>query len=173
MIINEVRILWPFLIGFAVFCVFFSILVSILTTTYRERYIRFYSVFFGLNFRELLVFALATLFSMLCIYFLIFPENFGDFGKMLIFITVGISAIISIDFKIIIWNLISAAVGIYGLDIYRIMDKYIQEFHSNEVLILKYVFAMFLLVFALFVLLRIIYILQRDNKYTRRLKNGA
>ena len=162
--INTLSTSFTIIVYFMAFTVFFLLLSIILTRKFNYKLKQFYSIFFGLSFREIVLQACIIIHFLLGLYFLYDIKSFNPIGIVMLITINIISFIIAFDLYTILTYLIYGIISIGLLWLLNIVVNYYEYMQDNVVYYLLIIFSILIFIYMIFITIRKIGILLKKHK---------
>ena len=149
---------------FAAFALVFFILGLFLTKKFNYKLRKFYSIFFGLSFREVVVQACIICNLLLGLFFIYDIKSINSFGLIMIAAVNLILIIVSLNMHTILANIIYSSISISLLWLLSIVYEYYVYMESDTILYLIIAFIFLIILYYIFVTIRMIGILINNHQ---------
>lgn len=140
------------------------------TKKFNQRYKNFYSSFFNITIREILLKATTLLNFLLILYFVFDISSFSKFGWIILLVTNIYSCILSLNVSVIISNIIYTSISIILLWLLEIVHNYTYFIlYDSYTVFLKILFMILIIVYAIFISIRREELLLKKYKFRRHI----
>lgn len=171
--IQNLKSIYPYFIFASIVIILLSIILFFITRKYNKKTEKILSVFATLKRKNIILISCVILNFMLVAYFSIAIRYYSEFVVYIIIINTLISMIVSLDFHIIISNIIYSAISIFSLKIINLVYVYLSTiYYDRMTFILGSGFVLMIMVYEIFISFRQIELLLKKSKVIGDNKNG-
>ena len=168
---NYANILLTVFIYFVIFCFVVIILGFLLTKKYNKKYQKIYTLFTGLNFKEIFLLSTSFINLVFIIYYVINSMYFMPLGLYMIASLNFLSCLVSLNYRVILIDIIYTGISCSLIWLLMTVYNYYNYVGGNEyVLILIVVFIVLIILYALFITIRKINLIINIHK-NREVRN--
>ena len=170
--VNTLSTSFTIVVYFFAFIIFFLVLGMILTRKFNYRLRQFYTIFFGLSIREIILQSCIITNFLIGLYFIYDVNKFYPIGLLMIITVNVLSIFISFDFYTIFADIIYCVISLSLLWLLNVVVNYYDYMHDQTVYYLLIFFSILILIYYIFITIRKIGILiknhQKNNSAIKR-----
>lgn len=163
--LQNLNSLFSYFIFVSIFIIVLAILFFFATKKYSKKKVKLFSLFASLNNRSIILLSSFILNFTLIAFYAVATQHFNSLIVYLIIINNIVAMVVSLNYRVIISNVLYSVISIFSLKIINLVFNYLSLIYYDRLtFILGVIFVLMIIVFEMFITVRLFEIVLKTIK---------